>query len=271
MNNKYCNNCGKPGHISKNCPKPITSYGVILFKLYEDQEPKIIMINRKDSLCYIEFIRGKYNINDIASLKILLQRISEEEKHNLKTYSFDELWDKLWNSTNSKYMKEYSKSKKTFDILKKGYTNIDNETYNLVSLIDNDTKYIETEWEFPKGKKKRDETYLEAGMRELEEETNIKKEDYEVIRNITYISEDFMGENKVNYKNIYYIGQCINTDNLKINIQNKEQINEIKEVCLYTKNESLNKIRDYNKTKINLINCIFEFLEKFNDDYKIKM
>ena len=57
--NKYCNNCGKLGHISKNCDKPITSYGVILYNIDENNVHKIIMINRKDSLCYIEFIRGK--------------------------------------------------------------------------------------------------------------------------------------------------------------------------------------------------------------------
>ena len=35
----YCNNCGKPGHISKDCNQPITSYGVLLFVL--EEEPKI--------------------------------------------------------------------------------------------------------------------------------------------------------------------------------------------------------------------------------------
>ena len=40
-----------------------TSYGVILFKI-ENEKKKILMINRKDSLCYIDFIRGKYKGND---------------------------------------------------------------------------------------------------------------------------------------------------------------------------------------------------------------
>ena len=157
-----------------------------------------------------------------------------------------------------------------FENLKNGYKNNDEVTYDLTSLINDTKKYMETEWEFPKGKKKKEETYLEAGMRELEEETNIQKEDYNIIRNITYISEEFIGENKVNYKNIYYIGECTNTDNLKINKENKDQINEIKHVCLYNKNESLGKIRDYNHTKIDLINYIFNFLKNYNNDYRIK-
>ena len=39
----YCNNCGRKGHISKNCNEPITSYGVLLIS-FIDEEPKIIMI-----------------------------------------------------------------------------------------------------------------------------------------------------------------------------------------------------------------------------------
>jgi len=63
----YCNNCGKRGHISKYCNIPITSYGVLLF--VDNDIPKITMIQRKDSLCYIEIIRGKYDIYDIESIK----------------------------------------------------------------------------------------------------------------------------------------------------------------------------------------------------------
>ena len=48
----YCNNCGKKGHISRNCSEPITSYGVLLLTDIETI-PKIVMIQRKDSLCYI--------------------------------------------------------------------------------------------------------------------------------------------------------------------------------------------------------------------------
>ena len=58
----FCNNCGKLGHMSKECDKPITSYGVLLI-VDIDKIPKIIMIQRKDSICYIELIRGKYNID----------------------------------------------------------------------------------------------------------------------------------------------------------------------------------------------------------------
>ena len=52
----YCNNCGNYGHLYKNCRHPILGYGVILY----NKDLKIIMVERKDSLSYIEFMRGKY-------------------------------------------------------------------------------------------------------------------------------------------------------------------------------------------------------------------
>ena len=35
MSNKknYCTNCGKFGHINKTCKEPITSLGILCFKL----------------------------------------------------------------------------------------------------------------------------------------------------------------------------------------------------------------------------------------------
>ena len=60
----YCNNCGIKGHLYKDCRKPVISCGNIIFRLDKD-EPEILMIQRKDSLCYIEFLRGKYDIYNI--------------------------------------------------------------------------------------------------------------------------------------------------------------------------------------------------------------
>ena len=51
---KYCNNCGLKGHLYKECLNPVMSFGHIIFN---KDNNKILMIQRKDSLCYIEFLR----------------------------------------------------------------------------------------------------------------------------------------------------------------------------------------------------------------------
>ena len=57
--NNICNNCGKQGHLFHQCKLPITSYGIILFRT-SDKGIQYLMIRRKDSFGYIDFLRGKY-------------------------------------------------------------------------------------------------------------------------------------------------------------------------------------------------------------------
>ena len=84
--NTFCVNCGKYGHITKECFEPITSYGIILFHRNNDkneiinksfniktntnknQKIKYLLIRRKDSHNYVEFLIGKYDINNISFL-----------------------------------------------------------------------------------------------------------------------------------------------------------------------------------------------------------
>ena len=60
--NNFCNNCGKNGHLFHQCKIPITSIGVILADI-SGPEIKFLMIRRKDTLGYVDFIRGRYPYN----------------------------------------------------------------------------------------------------------------------------------------------------------------------------------------------------------------
>ena len=90
----YCNNCGKLGHVYRDCKYPVMSCGNIIFT--RDLTPKILMIQRKDSLCYIDFIRGKYDIYNIHYIQILFDKCSVNEKQNILEESYETLWKKLW-------------------------------------------------------------------------------------------------------------------------------------------------------------------------------
>ena len=58
---QFCNNCGKQGHLYVQCKKPIISSGIIAFRNNENNSGYVyLMICRKDSLGYIDFLRGKY-------------------------------------------------------------------------------------------------------------------------------------------------------------------------------------------------------------------
>ena len=68
----FCNNCGITGHSFNKCKEPITSLGVISYKYTNNNEIRYLMINRKDSLGFVDFIRGKYNIRNIEYIKNII-------------------------------------------------------------------------------------------------------------------------------------------------------------------------------------------------------
>ena len=91
-NKLNCNNCGKFGHTFHYCKHPITSVGLIVYKaqpnhqndkaLQPDNQLKYLMICRKDTIGYIEFIRGKYSLNNKAYIINILSEMTNEEKTN---------------------------------------------------------------------------------------------------------------------------------------------------------------------------------------------
>ena len=271
----YCNNCGIKGHLYKDCRKPVISCGNIIFRLDND-EPEILMIQRKDSLCYIEFLRGKYDIYNINYIQILIDKCNIEEKKNILEKSFNILWKELWliDKENKSYLNnsDYKKGYEKFSKLSKGFLyQKTNEKINLKYFINKSlTNYYETEWEFPKGRRNNNETNLECAKREFNEETNYNDKDYELIENIQTFSEEFLGENKVRYKYIYYIGNLKNLNKkVFIDKKNKSQYSEIKNIQWLTKDDSLNIIRDYHHTRRDVINKIFNLLELLSSGYSL--
>lgn len=263
----YCNNCGNFGHLYRNCKLPVMSYGILTF--YNEKDlTKLLMIQRKDSLCYIEFIRGKYTLDNVEYIKILLQNCSHNELHKLKTSTFDQLWLDLWTqheTLNERTKKEYSKSKNTFDKL----LNTENKEYSLYSLIDSiQTEFITPEWEFPKGRRNHQEYNKDCALREFKEETGIGERDINLIQNISPIIEEYYGTNGVKYRHVYYIAEYNGEKKEHLIDKNCfEQYSEIKDIQWFTKEECIHKIRKGNATKLKIIDDIFEFIKNYNEDF----
>ena len=95
MKEYYCANCGKHGHIYKNCVLPVMSYGVILYRKNADKQREYLMIRRKHTLGYVEFLRGKYSTENVNYIIKLLSIMTLEERKNVLTRDFDDLWQTL--------------------------------------------------------------------------------------------------------------------------------------------------------------------------------
>ena len=254
-----CRNCGLIGHIYKNCPHPIMSFGIICYKI-EDNDIKFLMIQRKDSLSFMEFIRGKYEITNLEYIKQLLFNMTINERDMIINFSFDDIWNYLWSQNdnyNNKNNKEYYESKFKFNSL-----NDTNFLKNYILSIK--SIFNEQEWGFPKGRRKIKETDLDCAVREFYEETRITNNDIDVINNILPFEEIFFGTNGIMYKHVYYVAKLKNNMiNIKLDNSCIEQVREIRAIKWYNYNEVLSHIKSYNTERISLFKYANNKIKEF--------
>ena len=139
--------------------------------------------------------------------------------------------------------------------------------HGLVCLRDivasSETSYVGTEWEFPKGRRNPGETNRECAIREFSEETGYDTTDYAYITNLAPLDEAYMGENRVRYKHIYYVGSLLNLGKQPtVDIDKESQVTEIKDIRWLNRREALNIIRDYHHTRKAVITQLFEFVNE---------
>jgi 8-oxo-dGTP pyrophosphatase MutT (NUDIX family) len=251
-----CNNCGKQGHLFHQCRLPTTSYGIILLNITLDS---LLMIRRKDSFGYIDFIRGKYTTWNFTQLLTIIDEMSLEEKNKIMTLSFDVLWDEMWGELSLQHKSEKHFSKKKFDNLKEGIIMND----KLVTFNDfvqmSETSWKETEWEFPKGRRNQKEKEFDCALREFEEETGISKDNITIIENLLPFEEIFIGSNHKSYKHKYFLA-VFNQQNTDLNNYQKTEVSKLE---WKTFDECLESIRPYNLEKKELIININKILQEY--------
>jgi len=259
-NMNVCNNCGKLGHQFNQCKLPIISYGIILFKKEHDNDCKYLMIRRKDSFGFIDFIRGKYTLYNINQIQNIINEMSNDEKKRILHDNFEKLWKGMWSDTpNSHYKNEESASFKKFENLKNGIL-INDTTVTISDIINtSDTNWKETEWEFPKGRKNYKEKDLECALREFEEETGISSININIIENVLPFEETFIGTNLKAYKHKYFLA-CVKDNNIDLNNFQKTEVSKL-EWKNYV--ECINSIRPYNLEKKKLITNINKVLQEY--------
>ena len=89
-----CRNCGINGHLYKDCIHPIMSFGIICYKI-NNNKIEYLMIQRKDSLSFMEFIRGKYSINNEEYIEELINNMTENEKELISSGDFDKIKEEI--------------------------------------------------------------------------------------------------------------------------------------------------------------------------------
>jgi 8-oxo-dGTP pyrophosphatase MutT (NUDIX family) len=256
MNDIYCNNCGKPGHLYHHCKMPITSIGIIAFRIV-NHKVEYLMIRRKDTLGFIDFMRGKYSVQNKDYIMNMLKQMTNDEKHRLKTKSFNDLWAEIWgiDIQSTQYRTEENGSRDKFNLLKKGLIHM-NAGYSLDSMIDESYQYPcwgESEWGFPKGRRNYMEKDYECGLREFCEETGYNKKQVRCIKNVFPYEEVFTGSNYKSYKHKYFLSYMTNTDASRMG---KYEPSEVSKMGWMTYEDCMSAIRPYNLEKKRMLTCI---------------
>lgn len=278
---KYCHNCGSNLHITKQCHEPRISCGIILTKLpyyrkinlpsytkiesfnYKNlkniskiakysNKIKFLLIRRKHSLNYIEFIRGKYDISNLNHLKYIFELMSPEEISKIGNSTFKKLWEDIWRDKSwcKSFIKEYEDSENKFNLLKKDTKLFKFLTEQVIP------KYNCPEWGLPKGRREMGETNLQCGIREFCEETSLTKEHFHVIENLSPLTELYLGTNDKYYKSYFFLS-TMNRIPYEFNIENNLEIGDI---GFFTLNQANEIIRDYYFDRIKILEKIFLFI-----------
>uniref|UniRef100_A0A6C0D410 Nudix hydrolase domain-containing protein n=1 Tax=viral metagenome TaxID=1070528 RepID=A0A6C0D410_9ZZZZ len=262
----YCNNCGKPGHLYHQCKMPITSIGLIVYRIIPTTKiVQYLMICRKDTLGYIDFMRGKYSVYNKYYLMNMLKQMTQSEKERIKCLTFDELWTDIWGNEeiSLQYKSEESVSRDKFNILKNGIM-VKNDYYSLETMIgesNNEMVWQEPEWGFPKGRRNYQEKDYVCAIREFTEETGYRGNQIHNIKNLLPFEEIFIGSNYKSYKHKYYL-TYMNYENSFIT--KPFERSEVSKMEWKTYDECIEVIRPYNLEKKRLLTNIHNTITQFS-------
>lgn len=170
----------------------ITSYSVILHSIIKG-DIYYLIAKVRDTIPFKEFL--KCNIED-DEMAHYINYMSMREKQKILTQSFEEVLNEtLVHRTGKAYRRSKELEWKFHDNVKRHYKLLTNTSIGLKNV-----PYI-----FPKGRKEEGETERECALRELEEETRIKRS-LVSLYDIDPFEETYVGINGKLYKTIYFVG-----------------------------------------------------------------
>ena len=237
---------------------------------------KILMIKKRYTYHFFDFVYGKYPKNNVKKIMYLLNNMTYHEKSLISKMNFGNIWEYIWDTNPEVNLitQKTSKHKRdlnTFFIKKtKFYSNFgQNFGQKLKKLIYNSVN-ADTIWEIPKGHKKINETDMDASIREFKEETNIKMNQYKLFWQVSPITTSHISHN-ISYTYTYFLADFIHNSNYeqKKLFKNKEQCSEIENIKWISIDEIkfLNLNSSNNQRTVNLFKDIkkkyFKALKSF--------
>ena len=222
---------------------------------------KVVLVQRRNTIGLIEFIRGKYDVNKPDYIIKLFNMMTFDEKRMFREYdSFDMLRTIIGLKREFNYRGEYNDAKTKYNTLRD-----DPRGNQINALLDKSyTKWDSPEWGAPKGRRSNKEYDIDCAIREFVEETGIKYKNINVYRNIKPLEEVYKGINGVVYKHTYFIADIKDNNECNENINYIEKggylSSEVSNVKCFNLTECQKIIRPYYLSKLNAIKKGFQII-----------
>ena len=184
-----------------NKMNPIKSYGIVLFR--ESRRSgglEYLLVQRKTTMAYSEFIQGHYMNRGRDYIIKLLEGMTEDEQRTVLDSPFEALCQTYW-------MHSYRRSDADCKRAKKAYVSLLDHG-GIVELLGCAAACLpEREFGFCKGRRNNSsESEVDCALRELSEESGIDVAHVEVLDG-KWAQETFDGGNGVNYYHKYFLAR----------------------------------------------------------------
>lgn len=298
MSTLLCKNCSSPHHLYKQCRHPVLSMGLIVARPRPHHEVAdadaasstasdkvdLFMVRRRHTLGYFDFVRGNYEVPDTAMktahLVKMLRQITVTERDQLLYWTFDALWEDLWNQNRrslQKYYHEKVSSQSRFDQLRTtGWEGNGEPTTWLQHIFDlcgqegakkgESWPWTEPEWGFPKGRRNQNEDDETCALREFLEETQwfVSKDELKqwIVQDEVPLEESFLGSNLRAYTHRYFVALVPYKESLEYSLDAVWDASEISLSAWMPLSESLTLVRSYNLEKKQVICQVRELVER---------
>lgn len=220
------------------------------------------MIQRRNSIGFIELIRAKYKLHEIDYIRQQIQGTTAKEREMLLTYPFEKLWKELWgaDSENRHYRNDFLQAKHKYEQLVAGYQ-LGDTRMSLATLLESEpVKWATPEWEFPKGRRNLYETDEACAKREFHEETGLAYSQFHLLDSLEPIRETFYGNNHIHYAHIYYLAWVDAETAVEFHADNEEMAKEIGGIRWVSYTDALALIRSENQEKRHILQRAYTIL-----------
>jgi 8-oxo-dGTP pyrophosphatase MutT (NUDIX family) len=250
----------------------ITSYGVVAFRWNPIiGQLQYLMICRKNTLGFMDFLRGKYAPSNEEYILNMMYQMTEDEKKVLLSGDFDVVWRYAFNDPDDDTFSGIDCLKHEMSISRDKYrylSNTVNQQYGtsiLTSLIQRScckeqTVWTDPEWGFPKGRRNYRESDYDCAIREFCEETGYSNKILRNVQNMVPFEEIFMGSNYKSYKHRYYLVNIMYDDSCAPVTYETAEVSKME---WKTYDECIRDIRPYNLEKKRVITNIHAILRSY--------